>query len=346
MTRPLPSSDSGDAHAAPHAIDNTRRLARIANRWQSYPRILLHAVPHVPLSTLARTQFPFVLPDAPVPPILTVELTNYCNLRCGYCTSPLALRPRGFMTESTIARLEAQIAEAGITRVRLVGNGEPTLHPRFAEYVRRLAAATRFLSMVTNGRSLPDAVIDAILEAPVRLVEFSAQGTTKEAYESTRVGGDYDRFRESLLRLKARRDERGAATLINIRVMVCPSDRDREGEIVEHWKPFADTVMRQYVLQRRELPPDPDAYLSRQHARDEYPRCTLPFKDLGVLWTGEVPLCMRSQEQVGEPGLLLGNVNTATIRELWTSSTMKQYRQAHRGRDTARMPICAGCVGV
>ena len=105
--------------------------------------------------------------------------------------------------------------------------------------------------------------------------------------------------------------------------------------------------MKQYVIKRREITADTDAYQNVQRASNEYPRCTLPFKDLCVTWDGNVPLCQYSATQMGaEPGLLLGNVNTATIAGLWNAPLIRQYREAHRTRHTGKMPICAGCTAV
>lgn len=327
-------------------IDNTRRFARVLYRWHSYSRIVTKTLSKVPLSTLARSHFPLWFKDAPVPPFLTVEFTNICNLRCTYCTSPLGLRARGMMNGSTFSRLVEQVKAGKIKRVRVVGNGEPTLHPDFPAYIRRLATVTPFLSMVTNLQRLPDGVLDAMLTAPVSLVEVSVDGGNREEYESSRLGGHFDRLQENLRRLKRRRNELKSSTLINIRLMLRPSHQPREAAIVRGWRPFADCVMRQYVIQRRELVVESDAYESVHRSNEEYPRCSLPFKDLDITWTGDVPLCHYSAAQMGEPGLLLGNINTRTIEQLWNSETMKQYRNAHRQRIPEQMPICLGCAAV
>jgi Iron-sulfur cluster-binding domain len=118
-------------------------------------------------------------------------------------------------------------------------------------------------------------------------------------------------------------------------------------ELERFWRPYADSVMKQYVIRRKEIDRDTDAYLNVQRASNEYPRCTLQFKDLCVMWDGNVPLCQYSAMQTGaEPGLLLGNLNTTTILHLWNAPLMKQYREAHRTRQTGKMPICTGCVAV
>jgi MoaA/NifB/PqqE/SkfB family radical SAM enzyme len=292
---------------------------------------------------LARSHFPFLLPDARVPPILTVELTNACNVACTYCTSPLALRARGIMREDTFAKLVASVRNARVSRVRFVGNGEPTLHPQFARFAREMAQATPFLSIVTNCQRLPDETLDALLDAPFRLIEVSVDGGDKESYERSRVGGKFDRLLENLRRLRAARDERKASALINLRIMVRPSQRAMEEQLEAFWQPYGDSLMRQYVIKRKELDDDRDVYQNVQRAEGATPRCALPFKSLDITWTGLVPLCHYSAAQIGEPGLIVGDINTASIEEIWNRPIMRQYRGGHRRRSPAETPICKGC---
>lgn len=328
-------------------IDNTKHWARILYRWRSYRMLVGIMVGRVPLASLVRTQFPYLLPDAPVPPSISLELTNICNIACTYCTSPLARRPQGMMSQSTFDNLVAQLAAAEVKRVRIVGNGEPTLHPQFASFASSLARAVPFVSIVSNAQRWPDSVLFGILDAPIRLVEVSVDGADAASYERSRVTGNFANLLENLSRLRTERSRRSFQPAINIRLMVRPSDAHRETELERFWRPYADSVMKQYVIRRKEIDRDTDAYLNVQRASNEYPRCTLPFKDLCVMWDGNVPLCQYSAMQTGaEPGLLLGNLNTTTISHLWNAPLMKQYREAHRTRQTEKMPICGGCVAV
>jgi pyruvate-formate lyase-activating enzyme len=324
-------------------IDNTRRLARIRYRWKAYSKILTRALPHISIRTLACSHFPFYLPDARVPPLLTVELTNACNVACTYCTSPLALRPQGIMRDDTFAKLVASVHAARVSRVRFVGNGEPTLHPQFPRFAREMAQATPFLSIVTNCQRLPEDTLDALLDAPFRLIEVSVDGADPESYESSRRGGSFDRLLQNLRRLKAARDDRRAPALINLRLMLRPSQRQRERQLEIFWQPYGDAVMRQYVIRRRELDGDADVYQNVQRADETVPRCALPFKSLDITWTGLVPLCHYSAAQIGEPGLIVGDINKATVEEIWNGTIMSEYRRGHRQRDSRATPICRGC---
>jgi MoaA/NifB/PqqE/SkfB family radical SAM enzyme len=317
------------------------RFKRIAHHFQLYMRLLWVGLGRVPLAQLIRTQFPFLLPDAKVPPLVALELTNICNLRCVYCPSPLKLRPQGAMDEPTFARLIEQIREALVPRLVAVGNGEPTLHPHFAAYAKRLREVVPYLSLTSNWQNVDDALIDTVLGVPFDVINISVDGVDAATYEATRIGGSFDRLRHNVERLWQRKKTLNSPTLIAIRVMLKPSEKNRERQVMAYWQAIADVVSPQFVLNFRGSLND--AY---EPVLNENARCIMPLKTLDVHWNGNVPLCSYSDIQTGNPlGLVLGNIRDSTLTALWNGPLMRQYRQGHRHRDPAMTPICKGCRG-
>jgi pyruvate-formate lyase-activating enzyme len=327
-------------------FDNTNRVSRILSRRNYYLRLVLSALFRVPLVDLFRSHFAALLPDMERPVYVTVEFTNLCNLKCPYCTSPLRLRPQGMMNQDVFTTLVRQIEDLGIGRVRIVGNGEPTLHPRFSEMIQRLAQACPYLTLVTNGQRLELESITSMLQAPLRLIEVSVDSNSREGYERMRIGGDFNRLLANLVLLKQTRNKMRAPALINVRAMIHPSELGNESDILKFWKPYCDTVIPQYLHDEGMNGNGLSEALFVHSSPESYPRCTLPLKAMGVMWNGNVPLCDFSEKQTGKPnGLLLGNICDDTLRSLWNHAIIKQYRQGHRDRDVRKMPICRGCVG-
>jgi MoaA/NifB/PqqE/SkfB family radical SAM enzyme len=317
---------------------NTDRIHRIRYLLPLYARTILRSLGRVPMRELVRTQFPFWMQDAATPPTISLELTNHCNLRCGYCTNPTTLRPRGVMGERTFQRLLDELALGGIYSVGICGNGEPTLHPRFADYVRRLSRAAPFVTLTSNWQRVTDDVTMAALES-VREIHVSVDGSTRSAYEARRLGGSFHRLLSNLSRLRILKREIGSRTLIAIRVMLGRSDHGHETEILEFWKPYGDVVSRQYILDFLGGP-------ARGYTPVSEGRCTLPFKKLDVHWNGIVNLCSYSWMQTGDPeGVVLGNLNDETLFAMWNSPLMRQYREGHRRRLEEMIPVCRGCPG-
>lgn len=327
-------------------FDASRIMAKVVDRFSTYRRmaggLLSRGVS--PLQIM-RTQYPLALPTASVPPIVTVALTNVCNLRCVYCTSPLHELERGFMTEETFSALLQSLRRNGYDRLRLVGNGEATLHPEFVPWIGALAESVRYLSIVTNGhwhRASRERIIEAL--ALCDLVEVSVEGDRAESYESSRLGGDFRELLGNLSRLKEYRDASGAGTQINLRLMMRPSDEERKARLLDFWSAYGDCVMPQYVVQRPQLSSIDDVYQPSHRLDDSVPRCPLIFKDLGVEWNGTVPLCYMSATQSDSDGIILGNIRDHDLKDLWHHSVLRHYRRAHRLRQVETVPVCRGCT--
>jgi MoaA/NifB/PqqE/SkfB family radical SAM enzyme len=322
-------------------FDNTNRLARARYRFKLYGKQLIASRGKVPLPELIRTHFPFLLSDAIAPPKLGVELTNYCNLACPYCSSPLKLRPQGLMQPITFSNLVRQAKACGIPWISLCGNGEPTLHPKFPSYVRQLAAATKFVELTTNWQRVNEEIIYSVLQAPVNLMHVSVDGGNKEEYESMRIGGKLERLLQNLTLLKQLKKATHSLTLINIRVMLLPSQYGDEQRLLNFWRSYGDVVSKQYIFNFDSSSYGYDTVVYKPGAR-----CTLPFKILDVNWNGNVPLCTYSRRQTGKPdGLPIGNINENSLLEIWNGQIIRQYREGHRYRKEELLPICKGCPG-
>jgi len=321
-------------------FDTTNRLAKIWYRARLYSKIVLATRGRTPVTALVRKQFPMVLRDADAPPTLCIELTNYCNLACTYCSSPLKLRPQGFMQPATFNRMLQQITETRIGWVSIVGNGEPTLHRHFPEWIRQIARATKFVELTTNLQRADERLLRSIVEAPVNLVHVSVDGASKEEYERMRVGGHFERLLRNLRALKRLKEQTQSPALVDVRVLLLPAQREHEARILEFWRDFADVVSKQYVV-------------NFDHGSQGYDstykpnaRCTLPFKILDVNWDGNVPMCTYSRMQTGNPqGLTLGNINQQTIAQMWNGPIIQQYRDGHRYQREELVPMCKGCSG-
>lgn len=327
-------------------FDDSNRVARIIYRLSSYRKIFFNSLKKgVPAKDLLRSQFPFVLSDAKHPPIVSLELTNYCNLKCPYCTSPLGLRGRGYMSDQILSKIINDLKGMKPNRIQLVGNGESTLHPNFSEFITELAKTKRYISIVTNGQWISEDIPLKMLKAPLDLIEFSIDVGGKEQYEASRINGKFETLIENLKILKKLKTELKAKTIINIRLMVRPSQQKKYLEELPFWKEYADRVMPQYITKINNTDYEDDVFLPVQIQNKDIPKCSMPFKHLEVKWTGEVLMCYYTLHQIGPPGLVIGNVNHSSIMELWNCEIMRQYREAHRKRIEENMPICAGCPG-
>jgi MoaA/NifB/PqqE/SkfB family radical SAM enzyme len=132
-----------------------------------------------------------------VPPRISIELTNICNLHCSYCLrdeDALYHTPANFFSLDLLKRIIRGARDSyRIGYVSFTG-GEVTIHPRFKEIIETVAAEGLQFSFVTNGWHF--ARIHPLLmanRAAVRAVAFSLDGPNKAAHDRWRGDGSFVR---------------------------------------------------------------------------------------------------------------------------------------------------------
>ena len=103
-----------------------------------------------------------------------IEITNVCNLHCSFC--PCGTQSQGdrtFMDSKLFDDCITGAQEIGATSVYFHVLGEPTLHPGFAHYLKKLEQTPLKLTLTTNGTTI-ERVGRQILASPaIRQVNFS-----------------------------------------------------------------------------------------------------------------------------------------------------------------------------
>jgi len=70
-------------------------------------------------------------------PNIFIEITNYCNMGCSFCPSPILERPRLFMDENLFYKIIDEIKKEKITdTVYFHLMGEPLLHPKVFDFMK------------------------------------------------------------------------------------------------------------------------------------------------------------------------------------------------------------------
>ena len=105
-----------------------------------------------------------------------IEITDSCNLRCSFCpcgTAGNVAMPRTFMPTALFEKCIAGAQEIGAKNVFFHVLGEPTLHPGFVHYLKKLEQTMLKLTLTTNGTTI-ERTGRHILDCPaVRQVNFS-----------------------------------------------------------------------------------------------------------------------------------------------------------------------------
>ncbi|MFO0691403.1 MAG: pyrroloquinoline quinone biosynthesis protein PqqE [Myxococcota bacterium] len=148
---------------------------------------------------------------APTPLNLIAELTYRCPLQCPYCSNPIDFRSRREALDAADwGRVFEQAAELGVVHLGLTG-GEPSTRSDLEDILARAVDADLYPHLVTAGRPLTPARLEAMAERGLKSVQVSLQAV--DAERSDRIAGTPS-FEEKLA-IARRTTELGLALTIN-----------------------------------------------------------------------------------------------------------------------------------
>ncbi len=102
-------------------------------------------------------------PEPPelAPISINLDLTTACNYACTHCIDWDILNTKHKYREAELRSSIELMAERGLRSVILIGGGEPTLYPGFANFVKFLKELRLQVSIVSNG-SRGDRLLEAV----------------------------------------------------------------------------------------------------------------------------------------------------------------------------------------
>jgi MoaA/NifB/PqqE/SkfB family radical SAM enzyme len=121
---------------------------------------------------------------------VVIELTNRCNLRCLHCLDARHSAD-GEQQMETLEKVLREARALGFHHLSFTG-GEPTLHRRFAEVLKKTCEAGYQFGFVTNGWNFVG-VFDSVLQCREGLtgITFSLDGAREETHDKLRGKGSF-----------------------------------------------------------------------------------------------------------------------------------------------------------
>lgn len=113
--------------------------------------------------------------NAWVPLLVSLELTNSCNLTCSHCYASAQLGNGLFPSAEKVIDLIKNLASNGTFSIMLSG-GEPTMHPQFETILSVACDHMRLVRVASNLYSVPRKKLDAILLDKKVTVQTSVDG--------------------------------------------------------------------------------------------------------------------------------------------------------------------------
>ena len=269
-----------------------------------------------------------------MPPAISTELTNHCNLRCPECPSGSGTmkREKGFMDPGLFRRLMKEL-KPYLYNTNLYFQGEPMLHPQFFSFLAESAGIRTTVS--TNGHYLSGENSRVIAGSGLSRLIISLDGIDQDTYSTYRINGKVETVIGGIRNISEERRRLGSGLIIEVQMLV---NRYNENQIPEIRK-LADELKVRLVLKSMQIYgkesignwlPSGSKY-SRYRMKDgEYMirssmprRCARLWFNPVVTWDGKViPCCFDKDAE-----FVMGDLAKQTFREIWHGQKFKDFRQ-------------------
>ena len=289
-----------------------------------------------------------------IPPVLTIEPTNLCNLHCPLCTTGAGEMERvtGKMTLETFKELIDKIGD-DIFFLLVYHQGEPYLNKHFFDFVKKAKDKNIYVTTSTNGHYFSEENIQKTFACGLDSMIVSIDGATQDSYEKYRVGGRLDKVIEgtkNLIHAKKQRKIRTPNVALQFLVM-----KHNESEIREIKKLANEIGVDRLLIKNIEvrskaeaeewLPREEDfrrynyngSDLKVKNADKKY--CARPWTSTLVNWDGTiVPCCFDKNGKYP-----MGSIHAASKMEsIWQGENITKFR-TQLLKDRRSIDICKNC---
>lgn len=121
---------------------------------------------------------------------VALELTRYCNQKCGYCYNAWRDAPQaaGALDDRWLARVDRLLQTFRVDHVTLTG-GEPFAYRGVFDIIARVRSYDVAVQMISNGGLIDDAIAARLAPHKVRYVQVTLNGPDRALHEE-HVGPD------------------------------------------------------------------------------------------------------------------------------------------------------------
>ena len=291
-------------------------------------------------------------------PIVFIEPTNRCNLRCVMCPSNREMeRSRGNVSEEEFRQVIDQIADEK-PFLNFWGWGEPLLHPEIFSMIQYAAEKGIKVRVSSNIEPLPDSHIESLLSTGLFMLMIPLDGISKASHEVYRIGSHVEIVKRKIQLLAAKKHELGQElpylTVLTLATKQAIPEMD---EIVKFCQQAnVDALMIKFPNLWRtqksgqqvhdlydQFISDDTEYSRYQQstATEEVVACSgsCPFIDKNgvILWNGDVTVCCYDHDG----RFSFGNINDPGGYEAVLESQARHEAWEHMGDRS--LPICQSC---
>lgn len=281
----------------------------------------------------------------PFPVTIEIDLTNKCNHKCSFCFYAEHIsNDRSTLDINVLQQTIAKASKIGTKGISFTGGGEPMLHPDFAKISKFTKSQGIDCGLITNG-SLIEKYQEVLIDN-FTWIRISLAGGDEEAYYKVQGVRQFGKIISNIQSLSELKKAKNSNLNIGIRVLVTPQNINslrhlahllKETEI--NYIQFAPDMFTsddglfwnqastkdifnevETILAHTRIMLLTAGYLQHQNNLAYCQDCYAHYFQIAITAEGNVLYCKNSR---GESEFIIGNINQATIEQIWDSQKNK-----------------------
>ena len=254
------------------------------------------------------------------PPIVYIEPTNSCNLRCSHCARYTMKRGFSFLSIDKFEHILSQIEDFARV-VYIFKQGEPLLNKNISYFIRRLREKNIYVILNTNATLLNRNRAEELLKSGLNLIEFSVDSWKKDTYRKIR-GTDLADVSEKIVGFLKLKKDLGVDIMTRVRMVEQDLNRTELPETIEMLKrlPFDDIRINKLLNFFGHITGEVEGENTIKTKRQA---CSYPWKVISVNSDGNVT-CILDYDNIYP----YGNIFEKSFKEIWNDGPMLKIRSA------------------
>lgn len=301
-----------------------------------------------------------------VPLCISIEPTNICNFKCQMCFQsteeykkqggPFSLMEMDLF-DKVLADIE-ELVSCGkkIKLIKLYSTGEPLLHPGIGEMLKRIKNADVCMQteITSNASLLTEELSKMLVDYGLDFFRASIYAMKEENHKFvTQSKMKPEQIRKNLEELRRYRDEQGKDKPYICAKMFQDDNSDENEIFKELYKNISD---EQFIDVAFEIPKLEENSLEKLYGGKENGEiaqknyleragyknrkaCRYPFTHLTVRANGDVVVCCTDWSRDTK----LGNVLEKSLKEIWNSRELYNFRVMQLTTKGVNHSLCATC---
>lgn len=287
------------------------------------------------------------------PIVFHIQTINTCNGSCTMC--PYSKEKPGKIEEMPNQLFEKIIKEIAYhqsryTYVHLYLQNEPFLDKdvfRKLKYIKDVSNGRITTGITTNGVLLTPDKIPELTSSDLDELVVSLDAFTEKTYSKIRVGLNFNTVInniEAIINSGYKKD-------VYVEFTKQKENASELNDFIKYWKGKRLPILLFFINNRGGGVDNFDKYnknigkdflisrLKKGFAQKVVRCCPLTLSTFNIRSNGDVVICCNDYGNQ----MILGNINTSTIKEIWNSETYNKIREKFRNNKHKKIPACKLC---